>query len=383
MKPLFARWLAPALLDDPLRHTQARLLQRFALVMLAAALLSLPVSLVAQSAVERLVGVTTALALLVLLGSAILVLRRGRLLLAGLLIIVSTAAGAALNMATTGLEGSRAIFVLLIIPIVLGGLLGDRRLLLAAFAICTLVPAGMIVGKIAAPSLIGAQPDTYDPLLSFVTFVLCAGILTTLVGYFGSALQRALQAALGRERELDSLRASLERQVAERTAQLTGALDEVRTQSAAQAALLDTLEQQREVIRELSVPVLPLQRGTLVMPLIGALDSARLRYVQERALAAIERTLARRLLLDITGVPIVDTQVAQGLIGVVQAARLLGTEVLLVGIRPEVAQTMLGLGLDLRSVRTYSDIETALDANEPPIDKASAARRLYTRNLLR
>jgi rsbT co-antagonist protein RsbR len=287
-------------------------------------------------------------------------LRRGRLSHAGLLIIVSTAASAALNMSTTGIEGSRAIFVLLIIPIVLGGLLGDRRLLLAAFAICTLVPAGIIIGEIVVPGLVGFQPDTYDPLLSFVTFVLCAGILTALVGYFGSALQRALQAALGRERELESLRASLEQQVAERTMQLTRALDEVRAQSAEQAALLDRLEQQREAIRELSVPVLPLQRGTLAMPLIGALDSARLRDLQERALAAIQRTSAKRLLLDITGVPIVDTQVAQGLIGVVQAARLLGTEVLLVGIRPEVAQTIVGLGLDLRSVRTYSDIETAL-----------------------
>jgi rsbT co-antagonist protein RsbR len=382
MKLLLDRWLAPESRDDPLRDTQARLLQRFALVMLAAALLSLPVSLVAQSAVERLIGVTTSLALLVLLGSAILLLRHGRLVLAGLLIIVSTAASAALNMSTSGIEGSRAIFVLLIIPIVLGGLLGDRRLLLAALAICTLVPAGIIVGEIAAPNLIGVEPDTYDPLLTFITFVLCAGILTVLVGYFGLALQRALQIALGRERELDTLRASLERQVADRTAQLTRALDEVRARSTEQAALLETLEQQREVIRELSVPVLPLQRGTLAMPLIGALDSTRLRDLQERALAAIERTSARRLLLDITGVPIVDTQVVHGLIGVVQAARLLGTEVLLVGIRPEVAQTIVGLGLDLRSVRTYSDIETALSTNEPLIDKTPAARHADARNPL-
>jgi rsbT co-antagonist protein RsbR len=69
-------------------------------------------------------------------------------------------------------------------------------------------------------------------------------------------------------------------------------------------------------------------------------------------------------------VPIIDTQVAHGLIGVVQAARLLGTEVLLVGIRPEVAQTIVGLGLDLHGVRTYSDIETALGAREPLTDSA-------------
>jgi C4-dicarboxylate-specific signal transduction histidine kinase len=86
-----------------------------------------------------------------------------------------------------------------------------------------LVPAGIIIGEIAAPGLVGFQPDTYDPLLTYVTFVLCAGILTMLVGYFGSALQRALQAALGRERELESLRASLEQQVTERTAELTRA----------------------------------------------------------------------------------------------------------------------------------------------------------------
>ncbi len=361
MKSLFALEMT----GDPLRSTQARLLQRFGLVMLVAALLSLPVSLVAQSATERLVGVVTAIALLAMLASAMVVLRRGRLELAGLLIIISTAASAGLNMSTTGLVGSRAIFVLLVIPIVLGGLLGNWRLLVAALAICIAVPAAVIAGEWFAPNLVGTSTDSYDPLLTFVTFVLCAGVLAMLVGYFGSALQRALHAALGRERELENLRASLEQQVMERTAQLTQALDEVRAQSTAQAALLETLAQQREAIRELSVPVLPLQRGTLAMPLIGALDSGRLRDLQERALAAIQRASARQLLLDITGVPVVDTQVAHGLIGVVQAARMLGTEVLLVGIRPEVAQTIVGLGIDLQRVRTYSDIETALSSGVP------------------
>lgn len=137
-------------------------------------------------------------------------------------------------------------------------------------------------------------------------------------------------------------------------------VSEVQAREAEQTRLLTENTQQRNAIRELSVPVLPLQRGTLAMPLIGALDSTRLHDIQDRALDAIERSHARRLLLDITGVPIVDTQVAQGLIRVVQAARLLGTDVLLVGIRPEVAQTIVGLGLDLGMVRTYSTIEAAL-----------------------
>ena len=136
--------------------------------------------------------------------------------------------------------------------------------------------------------------------------------------------------------------------------------DEARQREAEQIRLLAENDQQRHAIRELSIPVLPLQRNTLAVPLIGALDSARLFDLQERVLTAIQHTLATRLLLDITGVPMVDTMVAQGLIGVVQAARLLGTEVLLVGIRPEVAQTIVGLGLDLQAVRTYSDIQSAL-----------------------
>jgi rsbT co-antagonist protein RsbR len=136
--------------------------------------------------------------------------------------------------------------------------------------------------------------------------------------------------------------------------------DEVQRREAEQALLLAENAQQRNVIRELSIPVLPLQRKTLAVPLVGALDSGRLFDLQERVLDAIQRSLATRLLLDITGVPVVDTLVAQGLISVVQAARLLGTEVLLVGIRPEVALTIVSLGLDLHTVRTYSDIQSAL-----------------------
>ena len=162
-------------------------------------------------------------------------------------------------------------------------------------------------------------------------------------------------------------------ELARSNADLQQLVDEVRLREAEQARLIAENSQQRDAIRELSIPVLPVQRGTLVMPLIGALDSTRLRDLADRALDAIQRASARRLLLDITGVPIVDTQVAQGLIGVVQAARLLGTQVLLVGIRPEVAQTIIGLGLDLGEVRTYRDIQTALDTDERPVERITAA----------
>jgi rsbT co-antagonist protein RsbR len=126
------------------------------------------------------------------------------------------------------------------------------------------------------------------------------------------------------------------------------------------AAQLAQIEEQRTAIRDMSVPVLPLTKSTLVMPLVGALDSERLRLLQDQALHAIEQTSARRLLLDITGVPIVDTQVAQGLLRVVAAARLLGAEVVLVGIRPEVAQSIVGLGVQLGEVVTQSTLQSGI-----------------------
>lgn len=189
-----------------------------------------------------------------------------------------------------------------------------------------------------------------------------------------TAGEMELQAAVGGPREvahlatafntmttqLRQILASLEQRVADRTADLRCALDEVEAHAREQERLLAENRQQRATIREMSVPVLPITDSTLVMPLVGALDSERLRLLQDQALRAIEGAPVRTLILDITGVPIVDSQVAQGLLVVVQAARLLGTEVLLVGIRPEVAQTIVGLGLNLPGLRTYSNLQSAL-----------------------
>ena len=130
-----------------------------------------------------------------------------------------------------------------------------------------------------------------------------------------------------------------------------------RAEIAEQLAMIDT---QRNVIREMSVPVLPLSQSALVLPLVGALDSERLALVQEQALHSIEQLSARFLILDITGVPIVDTAVAQGLIQIVQSARLLGSEVVLVGVRPEVAQAVVGLGIHLNDFITRSTLQSGI-----------------------
>ena len=120
------------------------------------------------------------------------------------------------------------------------------------------------------------------------------------------------------------------------------------------------IELQRNVIREMSVPVLPVSPHTLVMPLIGALDTERLVLVQGQALQALEQAAVRTLILDVTGVPVVDNHVAQGLLQVVQAARLLGAQVILVGIRPEVAQSLVGLGAQLTGITTRVSLQDGI-----------------------
>lgn len=141
---------------------------------------------------------------------------------------------------------------------------------------------------------------------------------------------------------------------------LEGALAEVEARASTQERLLEENEAQRTTIRELSAPVLPLSRTTILLPLVGALDSDRLMLAQEQVLNTLYHSSIRLLVLDITGVLVVDTQVARGLISLSQAARLLGAEVALVGIRAEVAQTIVDLGLDLQGLHTYRDLQMLL-----------------------
>jgi rsbT co-antagonist protein RsbR len=206
-------------------------------------------------------------------------------------------------------------------------------------------------------------PNWTTDLVLIIFTPIVVGLILLLLWQFGTQLTETISRVHTANERLRAAQASLEAQVAERTAALQSALAEVEARAADQSRLLDENKQQRATILEISVPVLPISADTLVMPLVGALDSGRLRQLYQQALHALERSSARRLLLDITGVPVVDSQVAQGLVVTVQAGRLLGAEVMLVGIRPEVAQAIVGLGLNLSRIRTFSDLQTALQAS--------------------
>lgn len=121
---------------------------------------------------------------------------------------------------------------------------------------------------------------------------------------------------------------------------------------------------QASAIAELSTPLIPVRSRILVMPLIGTVDSARASRVLEVLLHGISEHKAHSAILDVTGVPVVDTQVASALVRAATAARMLGARVVLTGIRPEVATTLVSLGAELRGVITCSTLEQGIDVAE-------------------
>jgi rsbT co-antagonist protein RsbR len=121
----------------------------------------------------------------------------------------------------------------------------------------------------------------------------------------------------------------------------------------------ETIKRQQEEMLELSTPVVKLWEGILALPLIGTLDSARTQVVMESLLEAIVQTNSKVAIIDITGVPTVDTVVAQHLLKTVTAARLMGADCIISGVRPQIAQTIVHLGINLMDVTTKATLADA------------------------
>jgi rsbT co-antagonist protein RsbR len=124
----------------------------------------------------------------------------------------------------------------------------------------------------------------------------------------------------------------------------------------------ETIRAQAAALAELSTPLIPLSDKVVVMPLIGAVDSRRAQQVLETLLQGIAANGVEVAILDITGVPVVDTQVANALLQAAKSVKLLGARVMLTGIRPEVAQTLVGLGADLGGIVTHGTLQSGIAA---------------------
>ncbi|MDO8145697.1 MULTISPECIES: STAS domain-containing protein [Isoptericola] len=120
------------------------------------------------------------------------------------------------------------------------------------------------------------------------------------------------------------------------------------------------ITEQAEQLMELSTPVVKLWEGIVAVPLVGTLDSARTQVVMEKLLNTLVETGSEHAIIDITGVPAVDTQVAQHLLKTVVAARLMGAQCTISGIRPQIAQTIVALGIEFGDIRTRASLADAL-----------------------
>jgi len=124
------------------------------------------------------------------------------------------------------------------------------------------------------------------------------------------------------------------------------------------------IRQQQEAIRELSTPVLQVRERLLILPIIGVIDSQRARQVTEQLLRGIRANRAKVVVIDITGVPTVDSTVANHLVQTVDASRLMGATVIVTGLSSEIAQTLVTIGVDLTKMKTVGDLQGGIEEAE-------------------
>jgi rsbT co-antagonist protein RsbR len=136
----------------------------------------------------------------------------------------------------------------------------------------------------------------------------------------------------------------------------------------------DIISSQSRAIRELSTPVLQVKPRLLILPLVGVIDTERARQVTENVLHAIRARRARAVVIDVTGVPIVDSKVANHLMQTVNAAGLMGAAVIVCGMSPEIAQTLVTIGAELRGVHTTGDLEEAIEEADLVLRARTAAQ---------
>jgi DNA-binding LacI/PurR family transcriptional regulator/anti-anti-sigma regulatory factor len=238
---------------------------------------------------------------------------------------------------------------------------GGRR-----FPFRELVPDGMLPRE-RCYSMVVEGLYSGDHQLGFALFE--AGprdgaVYEVLRGQISSALQGAL---LFRERQqaeeaLEQAYAEVEKKVEERTAELEReVVERERAQAESLRLQQEVIEAQKQALRELSTPVIPIMERIIVMPLIGSIDTLRARDITRALLAGISEHQARVVILDITGVPIVDSGVAAHLNKTIQAARLKGARAIVTGISDAVAETVVDLGIDWRGIKTLSDLQTGLN----------------------
>jgi anti-anti-sigma factor len=156
----------------------------------------------------------------------------------------------------------------------------------------------------------------------------------------------------------------LEARIQERTAQLAATNEALEAEIVERKRAEGEIQKQQESIRRLSTPVLPVRERLLILPMIGEIDAQRARQLTDQLLHGIRTNRARVVVMDMTGVASVDSQVANHLVRTVQAANLLGASVIVTGLSREITQTLVHIGVDLSSLTTLGDLQSGIEEAE-------------------
>jgi rsbT co-antagonist protein RsbR len=253
------------------------------------------------------------------------------------------------------LSPSATTVYFLSIPILLGSIV------LSSIRVLPIALIGLLSALFAASSGGGAETGSFFAGIAFV-------VMISALAYLGAwSVERALHSTQEARHQLElanqalhGANSDLEGRVTQRTADLQQALHDLQQRETELRQTLDELRGSQETIRDLSAPILPVSPGVVVAPVIGAIDSGRAALLMSSLLSTAERESARYLIIDITGIPVIDTQVARVLLQATHALRLLGSQVILTGIRPEVAQTLVSLGVDLSTIITRGTLQSGI-----------------------
>jgi anti-anti-sigma regulatory factor len=286
--------------------------------------------------------------------------RRGYMVLGTLISIGISTIAVSIGLHLAGFTFTYSILYLFLI-LAAGLLLEDRR---SVFLTATFSSAAYV--GLAMLELSGLWPSEWGLVKALDPPVYVAAILIVLICLWGGS---AIVTQFIKDKTAQTTRFREARDLAERHAQ---GQEEARRQAEQALAQRDQVvaqlqaalaEQARldQSLRELSVPIIPVWTGVLVLPLVGVIDTQRATQVIDSLLQGIEQQRAQTVIVDITGVPVVDPEMAQVLLEVARSAALMGCRTVLTGIRPEVAQALVRLGADLSALVTRADLQSGVE----------------------
>ncbi|MFD3166151.1 STAS domain-containing protein [Herpetosiphon sp. NSE202] len=255
-------------------------------------------------------------------------------------------------------ENSTYGFVFFTIPLIISALLNNRRVLIINAVISIAIVA--LVGILEYAGMLKPIDMIENFWVIFVTLTIGIISQALLVERFGSSLHMEIYNLLQREDEAQQLHNLLEQKVAERNQRLQTALDELAQREHGLQQALEELQISQTIVAQLNIPVIPVLPRVLIAPLIGEMAADHAQILKNDIFAAIERVHAHTIILDITGVSLIDQVVAETIIQIAKASQLLGTQTILVGLRPEVATALVNLNLQANMVKNYLTLEKAM-----------------------